>query len=227
VNSMQTGEKATVAHYDESYYAGHYGVMLHNHAYYRLLSLFWKYVLFERHSLDCSASVLDFGCGIGQVSAALPETACFDFSPFAREELKKRKRRVLETREEIPRAGFDYLLSSHSLEHSPSAYGDLQEFREYLRPAGRLILVLPIELRLKPALEPDWDQHLQSWTFQTITNLLNRTGWVPLFQSVIYGPFLLRTIGRYASIPTAVRAAYWMGRLRRSYPSMLTIAKVR
>lgn len=214
----------TVSHYDDSYYAGHYGGVLTDDLNYRLLSLYWRHALFVRNSLDIRGKVLDYGSGIGQVTAALPNTACFDFSPFALAELRKRGRVVFENKREIPRGEFDYLLSSHSLEHSPTPYQDLQEFRQYLRPGGKLLLVLPVEVNLRPSLQPDWDQHLQAWTFQTITNLLLATGWTPLSQSKTYGPYMLRTLGKCIPAEGAVHAAYWIGRLKRGYPSMLTVA---
>jgi SAM-dependent methyltransferase len=218
-------QPGTISHYDDAYYAGHYGGVLKDDLNYRLLSFYWRHVLFVRNALDISGKVLDYGSGIGQVTAALPNTACFDFSPFALAELRKRGRMVFENRSEIPRGEFDYVLSSHSLEHSPTPYDDLQEFRQYVRPGGRLLLVLPIEVNLRPSLQPDWDRHLQAWTFQTITNLLSVTGWNPILQSKIYGPYMLRTLGKRIPADWAVRAAFRIGRTRRGYPAMLTVAR--
>ena len=220
----QSDRPSTVSHYDDAYYAGHYGGVLTDDLNYNLLSLYWRQALFVNHGLDIHAKVLDYGSGIGQVTAALPNTACFDFSAYACAELHRRGRVVYENREDIPRREFDYLLSSHSLEHSPTPYYDLQEFRDYVRPAGRLLLVLPVETNLRPSLQPDWDRHLQAWTFQTITNLLAGTGWKPISQSKIYGPYMLRTLGKYIPAEWAVRAACSIGRLKRGYPAMLTVA---
>jgi SAM-dependent methyltransferase len=216
----------TVQFYDEQYYLGLYSAVINDQLTYHLLSLYWREVLFARNSLDISGRVLDFGSGLGQVSAALSNSVCFDFSAFALSELRKRGREVIGNREDIPRGVFDCVLSSHSLEHSPTPYQDLQEFRQYLRPGGRLVLVLPIETRVHPVLKPDWNQHLQGWTFQTITNLLSAAGWTPLTQSVIYSPYFLRTLGKRFSPELAVRGAYIFGRLRRAVPSMLTIAEI-
>jgi SAM-dependent methyltransferase len=226
MRNEQNASPVTSSHYDESYYRGHYRSVVGDDLNYRLLSLYWRYVIFERNGLSIGGKLLDFGSGLGQVSAALPDTVCFDYSSYALEELRKRGRIVLDRRQDIERGAFEYVLSSHSLEHSPTPFYDLQEFREYVRPAGRLILALPIEKNDRPTLRPDWDQHLQTWTFQTITNLLLVTGWKPLFQSVIYGPYMLRTLGKQFSAIRAVRAAYGIGRLKRGYRTMLTIAAV-
>jgi SAM-dependent methyltransferase len=217
--------RKALSYYNENYHLDHYGSVIHDELGFRLLSLFWRYALFERNGLQPNGKVLDFGCGVGQVSAALSDTVCFDFSQFAQNELTKRHRVVVERREDIPRHVFQYVLSSHCLEHSPTPYQDLQEFHEYVVPGGHLILVLPVEVELRPALQSDWNLHLHAWTFQTITNLLVSTGWTPLSQSHVYGPFMLRTLGRRLSANQAVPMAYGLGRLIHANPSMLTIAR--
>lgn len=218
-------EKA-LSYYHENYHRAHYGSVLGDEREYYLLSLFWRYALFARHGLQLKGKMLDFGCGVGQVSAAFSDSVCFDFSVFAQGELRRRQRVVVEKREDIPRHVFDCILCSHYLEHSPTPYKDLQEFREYLIPGGQLVLVLPVELELRPALRSDWNLHLQAWTFQTITNLLIATGWTPTSQSHVYGPYMLRTLGRRLSAKLAVPLAYRLGRAIRANPSMLTIARV-
>jgi SAM-dependent methyltransferase len=221
----QTASK-TADFYDEEYYRGQYGAVINDELNYRLLSLYWRELLFVRNKLNPNAKVLDFGSGVGQVSAALPNSVCIDFNPFALAELRKRGRSLVENKNNIPPTEFDYILSSHSLEHSPGPFQDLQDFRAFLRPAGRLVLVLPIETSRKPALQGDWNQHLQAWTFQTITNLLLATGWTPETQRLIYSPYLLRTLGRRISAEAAVQFAMFFGRLKRSTPCMLTIARL-
>jgi SAM-dependent methyltransferase len=212
--------------YDQHYYNSHYGYLLDD-KYYELLSLYWKYILFEKTGLDPEASTLDYGCGLGQVSGSLKNVVAFDPSDFASHFLATKERRFIKDRDSIPTNCFDYVLSSHSLEHSPKPYEDLKRFRSYAREDGKLILVLPTETDLKPRLEPDDNQHFQCWTFQTITNLLWQCGWQPIFQTNTYNPFLLKTLGRRFALnqTMAVRLAATLGRSVRSYPSQLTIAK--
>jgi SAM-dependent methyltransferase len=217
--------RKALSYYNENYHLEHYGSVIRDEVEFHLLSLFWRYALFERNGLQLNGKVLDFGCGVGQVSAALSDSVCFDFSQFAQNELRKRHRVVAERKEDIPRHVFQYILCSHCLEHSPTPYQDLQEFHEYVLPGGHLVLVLPVEVELRPALQSDWNLHLHAWTFQTITNLLVSTGWTPLSQAHVYGPFMLRTLGRRLSANQAVSVAYRLGRLIHANPSMLTIAR--
>lgn len=219
-------EQNAFQYYANSYHREHYDALLNDSQYYDLVARFWRYSLFQRHGLDVRAKVLDFGSGIGQVSAALSDTICFDISSFAVSELRRRGRIAIEDRGAIPKSAFDYVLSSHSLEHSPTPFEELREMRGYLRPHGKLVLVLPIEPNPRPALESDWNLHLFCWNFQTITNLLRATGWTPESQSTIYSPFMLRTFGKFIPADAAARGAYFIGRLRRSVASMLTIARV-
>lgn len=216
---------ATLAYYDDTYHREHYGYLF-DESYYRLVAAFWRHALFEKTGLDINSKVLDYGCGLGQVSAALPDSVCFDVSRFAIANLRGRGRTVIDAPEKIPIGAFDIVLSSHSLEHSATPYEDLKNFRQYLRPGGHLLLVLPIEIVLKPAPEPDWNQHLFAWTFQTITNLLRATGWIPILQKEVNGPFLLRKLSRFLSERTAVRGAYAAGKIRNAVPSLLTIARL-
>lgn len=211
--------------YDKDYYISHYGRVFIDEKYYKLLSLYWKEAIFSANHLDVNLSVLDFGCGLGQVSAALPNVAFFDFSEFAVNFLRQRGQIVFSSIEEIPQNHFDFLLSSHSLEHSPTPADDLKRFHRYVKPGGKLILILPIEVQLNPSLEPDNDQHFYCWTFQTITNLLLHCGWRPIRQNKLYGPFLLGKLASTFSEERAVKIAYSLGLLKKNYQSLLTIAE--
>jgi SAM-dependent methyltransferase len=103
--SNEGSQSPTFGHYAETYHSEHYGYILNDDLNYRLLSLFWRYVLFERQGLDPTRKVLDFGCGLGQISAALPDCFCYDFSPFAISALKKYK--SVSAGAKIPRVPFE------------------------------------------------------------------------------------------------------------------------
>ena len=213
--------------YNKDYYASHYAQLLQSERYYTLLSRYWRKTIFEANGIDTNALVLDYGCGLGQVSAALPHVVCFDHSVTARDYLHAKKLTVIDSKEKIPEQCFDVILTSHSLEHSPSPAEDLSAFSRYLKPKGRVVVVLPVEIHYQPTLQPDDNQHFYCWTFQTITNLLLHSGFAPIAQKLIYGPFLLGTLGKKLSPDLAVDIAVILGKIRKHYRSMLIIAESR
>lgn len=217
-----------VSHYDHNYYQTHYARVWHDAHYYECQARHWRRVIFDRNGIDTSQRVLDYGSGLGQVSAALPNRACFDVSAEARQFVRGKGTLVFDEPDDIPQGAFDAVLCSHSLEHHAEPLQSLESFRRFVKPGGMLILALPVEIRLGPALEADWDRHFYAWTFQTITNLLRHTGWAPFHQNMVYGSFILKTLGVRMRLPVeqAVCISEILGRLRRTYPTMLTIARM-
>jgi len=229
--------KPTIGHsYDSDYYSSHYGRIAQDPRYYDLISHFWRYVLFVRPNLDINSTVLDYGSGIGQVSAALPNVTLSDPSTYALEFAKNRGKTVVASLDEIPRNHFDVVLSSHALEHSSNPADDLMRFKQYAKATtGKLVLLIPSEFdmyrhtkpTITPRLQPDMhDQHFQAWTFQTITNLLAFCGWRAIHQEKVFGPFMLNALGKRFPKETAVKHAYRLGRLKKHYPSLLTVAEL-
>jgi SAM-dependent methyltransferase len=216
-----------VDHYDHSYYQTHYPRIWHDARYYECQARYWRHAIFERNGVDTSQSVLDYGSGLGQVSAGLQRRACFDVSPEARDFMRSKGTRVFDRAADIPHGEFDAVLCSHTLEHHAEPLQSLASFLNFVKPGGLLVLALPQEIHLGTALKEDTDRHFYAWTFQTITNLLRHVGWTPFHQSMIYGSFMLRALGVRAALPIgqAVRISAALGRMRRIYPTMLTLAR--
>ena len=54
---------------------------------------------------------LDYGCGLGQITAALTNKHYFDFSDYAYKYLSSRNHTVYKAQTDIPEEKYDYILS--------------------------------------------------------------------------------------------------------------------
>jgi len=169
--------------------------------------------------------ILDYGCGTGQVSLAFPNVHFYDIAEFSRDLIRKRGRIVYEEAAAIPQGTFDFVLSSHALEHSPQPYVDLQNFGRFVKAGGRLLLILPVERDFRRTLNVDSNNHLYGWTFQTIGNLLHAAGWEPLIQTYLYDSFGLGALSKLMPGSQAVNLAWRLGRVRQSFKSMMIVAR--
>jgi SAM-dependent methyltransferase len=187
--------------------------------------LYWKTAITAVQAVPAGSLMLDYGCGTGQVSMAFPNTHYYDTAQFSRDMVRKRGKIVYEDNAAIPAGRFDYILSSHALEHSPQPFMDLQRFSGFAKPNGRLLLLLPVERDFRKTLAVDDDNHLYCWTFQTIGNLLHAAGWQPLIQACVYDSFGLGTLDRLLPTPRAVTLSWQLGRLKRGFKSMMIVAR--
>ena len=169
--------------------------------------------------------MLDYGCGTGQVTAAFRHCDYYDISEESREYVKSKAKTVYQEPGAIPRRQFDFVLSSHSLEHSPRPFDDLISFARYAKHDGHLLLILPIENMFQKAFEVDNNNHLHAWTFQTISNLLLASGWQPLFQAYIYDSFGLAMLSKWLSPENAVLWSWRFGLVRKSFKSMFIVSR--
>jgi hypothetical protein len=164
---------------------------------------------------------LDFGAGLGYVTAALPQEKVYYYDPSAtsRKFLTGKGFKVFETVDSIKAGFFDILVSSHSLEHSARPFDDLLQFKKYLKENGMLMLILPMEQKPgKMVFEQDDNKHFYCWNFQTITNLLIEAGFNVVHQSVIYGPMGLQKTKK-------IKLAHKLGSIFKNYPSLYILAK--
>jgi|SRR5450756_2599662 len=211
-------------HYNAAYYEGHYGRLLMDDQYYKMRALYWKTAITAVQAVSADDLILDYGCGTGQVSMAFPNTHYYDIAEYSRDLIKKHGKIVYEDNESIPLGTFDFILSSHALEHSPRPFEDLQNFGRFAKPGGHLLLMLPIERDFRKTLEVDSNNHLYCWTFQTICNLLIAAGWKPLIQTYVYDSFGLGTFGKLLPAQKAASLSWRLGRVKRSFKSMMIIA---
>jgi SAM-dependent methyltransferase len=202
--------------YDEQYYLSHYDRERTNPKYYDRISAFWKYNIFDSNNVRLNGKVLDYGAGLGQVSAAM-HADCYDFSGFARKFLRSKNRVVFDSPADIPVGTYDYLISSHCMEHVRSPFDELLFLRKLLKPGGTLVLIVPIEVMPgSPTSAYDDNKHFYNWNFQSMTNILLETGYQIKLQKTIYGPFML---SRLENLALARQFGVW----KRNFPSILTM----
>lgn len=127
--------------------------------------------------IEPGKSILDFGCGLGQNILYMPNAMGYDISKFGVEFARKKGIKATNNLDEIPDASFDVILSAHVLEHHPHPKQMLEDVRSKLKQGGTFILVLPHETHGQTEGKLDLNQHLYTWNFQAITNLLLTTGF--------------------------------------------------
>ena len=130
---------------------------------------------------DISSKVLDYGCGMGQNIYLLPNATGYDISNFSVSFCRKKGIKATTNLQDIHPESFDIVLSSHSLEHHPHPKTGLEDIHSFLKENGILVLVLPYErhstAKGKSVYSLDLNQHLYTWNFQNINNLLITTGF--------------------------------------------------
>jgi SAM-dependent methyltransferase len=128
--------------------------------------------------------VLEFGCGLGQNIAKIPNAVGFDVSKFALRMAQDRGVKVI-TKLSGSDNVYDYVFCRHVLEHLENPLEFLKLMRACLINTGKLILILPMEKHGVVRLEKSDNQHLYSWNFRCINNLLFRAGFQPVHNKVI------------------------------------------
>jgi SAM-dependent methyltransferase len=138
-------------------------------------------------SVQPGERILDFGCGLGQNIFHMNNAVGYDVSSFGIEFCKKKGVQATTNLNDIENNAFDVVFSAHVLEHHPHPKTMLEDIHKKLKPGKRLILVIPYEKHGKASFELDLNQHLYTWNFQTINNLLNITGYKILENKYVHG----------------------------------------
>ena len=127
--------------------------------------------------IDLNSKILDFGCGLGQNIYYLPNATGYDISKFGIEFCNKKGIRATTNLQDIPDESYDVVFSSHVLEHHPHPKQMLEEMYSKLKKGQKLVLVIPFERHGKGKFQYDLNQHLYTWNFQAINNLLLSVGF--------------------------------------------------
>ena len=169
-----TGQPAASAHYDAAYFewqqtCGRLGG--------------WANVDKFHDSIRPESKVLDFGCGGGFLLANLECAGKFGVEPnaAARETAAKNGARVFaspaEALEALGPESMDVIISDNALEHALEPWRELLALRPLLKRGGRLHIVVPCENISWGYKEKNIDQHVYSWSPQSIGNLVKAAGF--------------------------------------------------
>jgi SAM-dependent methyltransferase len=127
--------------------------------------------------VDPNSKILDFGCGLGQNIYYLPNSVGYDISKFGIEFCTRKGIKATNELDELPNESFDIVFSAHVLEHHPNPKLMLEQIYSKLKKGEKLILVIPFERHGKGKFHYDLNQHLFTWNFQAINNLLITVGF--------------------------------------------------
>ncbi len=161
-------------HYETGYHAERHADLIENDEY------FWARADVQARTYFSAEErrrrIFEYGCGVGQGMAGLPNAQGWDVSGEARSACRARGLKVHDDLATVPHAAWDIVFCRHALEHIEAPLAALQAMRDLVAPEGELYLVLPRERHARASLEPDLNQHLYCWNFRTINNLVARAG---------------------------------------------------
>ncbi|HAX40963.1 MAG TPA: class I SAM-dependent methyltransferase [Bryobacteraceae bacterium] len=214
-------------YYDRGYHASRHANLILDDEYFWARAKASTRLYFKPE--ERASRIFEYGCGVGQSIATLPNAAGWDISGEALEACRHRGLRVYSDFEEVPKGAWDIVLCRHALEHMPDPKVALQRMRTLLSGNGQIYIIVPMEKHGAASFAPDSNRHLFSWTFRTLNNLLWECGFEATENRVI------RVLGYRALLPLrrfmgerwyeiALKAAGWFlrngelavkGRLRR------------
>jgi len=202
-------------YYDNDYHNLIHGNLLADDNYYWARAEAFNRLYFTKAENSPALKVLDYGCGLGQASAALPAACGYDASAQARAFAKKTGLTVYDTVAAIPAAAFDIIICRHVLEHLPEPGQTLQHLHGFLKPGGLLKLILPKEKHAAASFTADDHLHLYSWNFRAINNLLSVSGYEVAQNKTLYhwGFAKLLPLRRLAGPGVYLAAAKAVGQL--------------
>jgi len=127
--------------------------------------------------------VLDFGCGKGGIASLIEckRIDGFDINPHQLKYARQYCFATFSNYNEPAKDFYDVVISNHALEHAPSPLLSLGKVREWLKPVGRAVFVVPhdcVQDRHQRRFDPaDHDHHLYTWTARSLANLFSEAGF--------------------------------------------------
>jgi SAM-dependent methyltransferase len=168
-------EKKETDHYNSGYHGRIHSHLIANDEYFYARAESSANLYFTQE--ERSGKVFEYGCGIGQGIAVLPNAAGWDVSAEALASCRARGIQVYDELDQVPRNTWPVVMCRHVLEHVEAPLESLRVMRELLTARGKLILIVPKESHYRCSMDADDHQHLFAWNFRSINNLLIRAGF--------------------------------------------------
>jgi len=180
-------------HYNKEYHKKRHINLIVNDEYFWARAEASKRLYFQKEEIN--KRIMEFGCGIGQTIAMIPNARGWDVSSEARAICRKRKIMVYENLEDIPKKEWDIVFCRHVLEHVENPLSALTLIRELIAEGGELYLILPKENHFYCHMDQDLNKHFYCWNFRAINNLLIQAGFLP------YANYYKYVLGYRALLP--------------------------
>lgn len=180
-----------MVHYSKEYYSKAYDYIKDDEDYEIRAKIAFEKYFSDINNLK-TKKIIEVGAGLGKNIYFLPNADAQDISKFSEIFCKSKGINFCYT---IKPNYYDIIASIHSLEHIKEPYETLSEIYSKLKKGGIFILVLPYELH-KPInhFKIDNNNHLYSWNFRTIDNLLLNVGFKIIKNEYIYEGFGYRKL---------------------------------
>jgi SAM-dependent methyltransferase len=155
-------------HYNETYYSWQ-----------KNLGAFggWAELIKFERLITSEMNVLDFGCGGGFLLKSIhcKDKIGVDINDVARKQVEELGIKSFKHAKDVPNEWADCIISNHALEHVPDPFNQITILREKLKPAGKIIFVVPYDtFKYKPN---DINCHLFSWSPMNLGNLFTTAGY--------------------------------------------------
>jgi SAM-dependent methyltransferase len=137
--------------------------------------------------VDPESSIFEYGCGMGYNINLMKNAIGYDISEYSLDFCRSKGIKVTNNVNSVENNSMDFVFSSHVLEHHPNPAEMLSEMFSKLKDDGKLILVLPHEIHGTADFKIDLNQHLFTWNFRTINNLLMYSGFKILKNEYLRG----------------------------------------
>lgn len=161
---------AANAHYDDKYFAWQAGVGEFGG---------WANSTKFQRFVKTDDSVLDFGCGGGFLLENLNcrQRTGVEVNPTARARAEAHGIQTFASVDEVPDDSIDVIVSNHALEHVEWPLEILKKLRTKLKPGHLAVFVVPCESVDLAYRTDDINQHLYTWSPQSLANLFLRAGF--------------------------------------------------